>query len=139
VIAGKVDPTTLAVTLYPPSALLEDPTSSYYFAIVGMTDASYITVYHNSSQKVDEYYGYDALQAKVATVDKTTGVVTVGPAAQLPDSTPIFSLAATRLSASSAVVVYADYESDYAIRAQEVKIYLENDPPTIGKYRPATN
>lgn len=112
--------------------LLEDPTYSYDFTLVGMTDSSYLMLFHDTTQRIDENYGYGTLQAKLVAVDKASGAVTVGNATELPNSTPVFSLAATRVSDSYAVVAYADYASNYAIRALPVKISAINEASGIG-------
>lgn len=122
VTTGSVDATTLRVTLSAEVELLPDHVSSHDFTLVGMTASTYLMVYHNSTIFVDEYYGYGALQAKVATVNTNTGTITVGAEATLLGSAAIFDLAATRLSDRTAVVAYADYASNYAMVTQVVNI-----------------
>jgi hypothetical protein len=119
-----VDPTTLAITLYDAATIWDDRTSSYDFTLVGMTSTSFIMLCHNSTTKVEPFYGYGLLQATLVTVDTTTGTTVASAAVSLPDSTAIFSLAATRLDDTTAVVVYADYAQNYGIKAQVVE--LEN-------------
>lgn len=130
---GKVNPETLEVTLYDPEVLLEDPTYSHDFTLVGMADTSFLMLFHNTDQRIDKDYGYGTLQAKLATVDTASGTVAVGNTTELPNSTPIFSLAATRLSDSYAVVAYADYASNFAIRALPVRVGAINGDSGIGE------
>jgi hypothetical protein len=119
-----VDPTTLEITLYAAASLLDDRAGSYDFTFVGMTSTSFLMLYHNATTKIEPFYGYGLLNAKLVTVDTAAGTVTASDPVTLPDSTAIFRLAATRLDDTTAVVVYADYAQNYGIKAQVVG--LEN-------------
>lgn len=111
-----MDPTTLAITLSDPVNVV--PTDYINVNIVAFTATSYALVYFDAKNLVNGWYGWGVMEARLATVSPT-GVVTLGNATVLTANTaPIFNLAVTRMSATSAVIVYADYFRDYAINTQ---------------------
>lgn len=129
VLAGEVNPTTLAITLYDEIYYENDQSGLFYFNMVGMTDSSYLLLYYNTTTKIDPYYGYGALQAKLATVATTTGAITLSGPVVLADSNAIYTLAAARLDDDTAVVAFADYNMNSAMRVQSINVNADN---TIG-------
>lgn len=112
---GKVNPATLAITFTDPvDVVLGNYTN---FNLVSFTATSYALVYFEGTNTVMPYYGWGVLTAKLATVS-ATGEVTLSDAIQANNTAPIFTLAATRMSDTSAVIAYADYSLDYAINTQ---------------------
>ena len=101
--------------------------------MVGMTANTYMLFFYNGTNTVDQYYGYGQLNTALATVD-ATGAVTVADPVVLTDSAVVYNMAATRLSATTAVVTYADASKNYAILCQAVEIVTETTQTTLGKY-----
>ena len=129
-----MDTTTLSITLYDSAVLLNDPESSHNFDLVGMTESSFMVVYHDSTVQVEPYYGYGTLQTRLASVNTDTGAVTVSDEVTLLGSTAIYTLAATRISDTVAVVAYSDYSSNYGIRAQLIQLETADTITTPGTY-----
>lgn len=114
--AGKVDPSSLTITLSDPVSVA--PNNYVNFNLVGFTTTSYALVFFNGTNAVSKDYGWGVLEARLATVSPA-GVVTLGDVVVLSAQTaPIYSLAVTKMSATSAVIVYCDYYRDYAISTQ---------------------
>lgn len=119
----------MEITLYDEIYYENDNINSFYFNMVGMTDSSYLLVYYNTTTKIDDYYGYGPLQAKLATVATATGAITLSDPVVLMDSSPIYTLAVTRIDDDTAVVAYADYALNTAMRVQGINVNADN---TVG-------
>lgn len=121
-----MDPATLLITLSPEVEFSSDPNYTHYFDVVGLTSKSYALLFYNgnATEEVDMYYAGGPLQARYATV--TANVVTLSATSTLSgaDAMPIFQLASTRISSTSAVVVFADYNHNFGINTQ--LIYVKN-------------
>ena len=115
VVSGKVNPATLAITFTAPVCFAIN--NYVNFNLVSFTATSYALVYFEGTNTVMPYYGWGVLTAKLATVS-ATGEVTLSDAIQANSTAPIFTLATTRMSDTSAIIAYADYSLDYAINTQ---------------------
>jgi len=112
---GKVNPATLAITFTAPVSFAIN--NYVNFNLVSFTATSYALVYFEGTNTVMPYYGWGVLTAKLATLS-ATGEVTLSAAIQANNTAPIFTLATTRMSDTSAIIAYSDYSLDYAINTQ---------------------
>lgn len=104
--------------------------NGFYFTAVGMTNTTYIVMFHNSTILVADYFGYGVLNAALVTVPSTlpssTAAPTVSAAVTLPDSAVIYSMAATMLDSDTAVLAYTDANRNYGITGQIIQLATVN-------------
>lgn len=123
-VAGTVDPTTLAIELFDEVVFADNTNYNSNFNIVGLGETTYALVFYHADNVVQQYFGYGPLNAKLATV--TNNAVVLGDIVNLNTSTPVFNLAAARLSATSAVIAFADYSNNFGINTQLLTLNADN-------------
>jgi hypothetical protein len=121
-----VNSDTAAIVFSDATDVVDDKTYTVYFDIVGMTDTTFLILYYNATTLVSDYYGYGSLVSALATTSGDlaagSGAITLSEFTTLADAQPVYSLSASKLDSSTAVVVFADYSSNFGIKCQTVEV-----------------
>lgn len=137
---GTVDPLTLTITLSEAKFIVGDSSYKKNPLIVPLSATSYFLVIADKSQGMsdDKYHGSDAGLASIIPVSvvynsiSTKNEIVFGKAATLPSVELAYFYAGTRINDMTAVLVYYDYTSNYALKSTVIRL----DTSTIGT-RPA--
>jgi len=128
-----VDSASLEVTLSEPYRYATDYNYSVYATIVGLTHSSFLLFYFDSFEQSDVTNTVDGmaggsgfLTAILATI-LTSGEISFSNATSSSASLATFSVCGSRLDNFSAVVAFADRNSDFGVTAQLVRLVQEED------------
>jgi hypothetical protein len=120
--AGSVKPTAS-----PPKITLSDEATllgayNSQFTLTGMSETSFLAVFYQPAQTINEYYTAGPLQAVLATVSDDKTAVTFSKNVTLPSSVAAYTLSATSLDSNTAVVAYADLNQNFGIMSQVIEL-----------------
>lgn len=133
---GKVDSTTLDITISNPSEVADNTNYGIYFSLAPLSASTYMVLTYNNYD--GGAYGAGLLSASIATItgttDATTATIALSATTNSTSSLEYY-FASTKLNDNTVVVAYADANNNFAMVCQAISLVYDSptSEPTIGK------
>lgn len=117
---GTVDPASLVVTLGNEVIFYDNSEYKLSYSLVGLSEDRFLLAFFNGLNTAPDNVEYGPLQAMIGRVDTATGAITLGQDASQIASIPnsaAFKVSASRVSDTTAVVVFGEIASNYGVSA----------------------